>query len=379
MNDIAPDPIDTLLRRIAAEQTADAPVPHHWDEVGDLHTSTQRATGSTAATSRRPFVLGLAAALVAVLIGGLVLATRDGGDEIPAAPVTYPVPLTEVGEIPDRAWIVSSVMPVDSEYTYALRTSTSRSVSYGDRSNPERHRIVITDGDLATDADEVVRIGSRDWYVHADPDTWSAVTRVGDQLVIVTGDREFALIGRDFLQGLSVVGTSDLPAPPLDPDSEHDLVAEFRTDPFDLEMSVSSSNGIYCIEAGDDEGRSVGCGTPIDVSGPVANVVTGDTVSSSFGVDRTRVLLTGVTSTDVATVIVEFVDGSTVDVTPTDLSGSYDVRFWIAAAEIAITELDPEPGTPEMELTAGDLISAVRAVDADGNVLQTSLPWVAAG
>lgn len=368
------DPVEALLRRVAAEQIADAPAPRGWSTLSDRRVDARDS-------NRRPIVLAIAASLIAVLIGGLVLVTRHGDDEVPAAPPTSPTTsppmLSEVGLLSDDAWVVLGLLPEGDEYTYAMRNGEERTVNYGDRTDPEQHRISIVRRELDTGADQVLAVDGRDWYVEEDPTGWSAMAVVGDRVVQVLGNREFFEgAGGDVIRNLRVVSTADLPFPPLDPEGPMTPVAGFEADGFDVEMRANGSNGYFCTALVEGEGSSVGCGQPVDVSGPIANVVTSGSVSTLYGVTTTRFLLGGIASPDVATVEVELVDGRTVSAVPTDSSGTFDVRFWVVGGEVDLTAPGgSEAATSELE----DLIVDIRSLDADGTLLTTSIPWVATG
>jgi hypothetical protein len=75
----------------------------------------------------------------------------------------------------------------------------------------------------------------------------------------------------------------------------------------------------------------------------------------------------GSATRDVATVDVEFADGTVITADATDLSGTFAKRFWIAAAAVA-TGSDQTPADTQ------EAVVEVRAYDIDRNLLGTATP-----
>ena len=130
-------------------------------------------------------------------------------------------------------------------------------------------------------------------------------------------------------------------------------------------LAAQESNGFWCLTVRSDTDDSGGCGIPIDPSAPITIDV--GQASSSNGGDDVRAVRAGTVTAQAARVDVEFVDGTIVSVTPTDLSGDFDRNFWIASASVGMGSQSGEPENPEP-------VAEVSTYDIEGRLLDALKP-----
>ena len=87
--------------------------------------------------------------------------------------------------------------------------------------------------------------------------------------------------------------------------------------------------------------------------------------SHADGSSEIEVINAGVAIPTVERVEVEFIDGTVVEATPTDLSGAFDVEFWIVGATITLDD-------PDQAWSIVSTVTEIRAFDADGIQIATT-------
>ncbi len=132
-----------------------------------------------------------------------------------------------------------------------------------------------------------------------------------------------------------MVPTERLPFPPLGDRAVGVEVASFDLDGVIQSFVVQESNGYWCtwIVSG-PAGESGGCGATIDTS--AALTIEAGYSMVAEGADTAEVVSAGTVSAESARVEVEFGDGIVVEVIPTDFSGRFDHKFWIAGSSVAV-------------------------------------------
>lgn len=359
----APAPIDPPPSVVSAVRTAD--VPRH----------------------RLPISTIAAAGIALAGLGGLVALAGRGDDETPAVvPVTTPPttvpsgprPLSEVDTLAPTDWVITTAIPEGYEYQYAIRRFrfgrsgdtevASRQIRYGEPVADGTGAVLqITIDDPPDGAAETITIAGTDWQINR-PGLryWNATREIGETTITVSGRGE---IDEAALAGLQVVDEDDLPFEPLGDPDDAVVVAqtEFAGETFSVEIERSGS--YQCEYVSSESGMSGGCGGRVDpgavitASGGTAN----DPGSRPGTVDAVQ---SGSVTADAAIVEVEFADGTVVRVEPTDLSGTFEERFWIAGATISNESQTILPVSEET-------LAAVRAFDAAGNLLGTAVPeWL---
>lgn len=299
------------------------------------------------------------AAAVLLLVVGLGLLTRRG-DDPRSTVVDRPATLLSVAdEIGDDEWVIAGLLPAGVAWMYASVSTDSppsigdRSVLYGnERASGTFERMRISIGTPpAPEGAETVTIAGTDWKVDTPASgPWTATRQVGTTSVSISDSGPFEQEDRDVIAGLVVVPVEELPFSPLGDVADALEVARFESNGIVAVFSAQESNGYWCTWV---EG-SGGCGRGIDASAAVTIEAGSATVAA--GAATAEVIMAGTVSADSARVEVEFGEGVVIEVTPTDLSGRFDRKFWVAGA------VTPADRRPPVE---------VRAYDADDRLLGT--------
>lgn len=318
-----------------------------------------------------------AAMLVVVGIGGLVLTTSTT-DEEPAStsplkseqstPVAAdPTNLATVTQIAMDEWLIPSNPPADTGFLFAdlAQPAGSRTVRYGYEDGTTTLTITIDTQLLDEVTGTTLNVDGVDWNLTKQPESWDATRRVGDSVVRVSSSSLDSAEREGVLADLHLVETADLPLEPLDLDmvqNDGRDVASFTISNETLTMRVTSQNNHYCVQRYIGAAAAGGCGDRLD---PATDLASGLQQGSATSDDAQALILeaAGIVAPDVTRIEVDFINGETVTTTPTDHSGTFAARFWIAGARM---ELDGN-----QNLSVPYAISEVRGFDSDGNLLYT--------
>lgn len=368
-NDTTPSAVQ--MRQLVADLIDESPMPTPWDDIGTIAVNPAR---NPQPRRRRPVLVGaIAASIVGLLIVGLVAMNRaepsGTAHQSTAAPASSnSSALADADDLSSSQWVVAATLPAAMSYQYATVGSVldaERQIVYQSSNDASQLAISIGSG-LKTPSGETTLLGDRTWIVSDADGRWVATRGLESATVSVSGAGQFNADARTILQGLSVVAQSDLPFAPLGIDSELLNVAEYRVDGVVLTLAAQEVNGYYCIWTLDDsEGRGGGCGyrfDPTDIASPADLAVGADAVGGS---STAQVHAGGIVSAAVARVDVEFANGDTVSVNPTDLSGQLDTRFWIAAISVPYTNEDSLAGFDHP-------VREVRAYNTSGELIATT-------
>ncbi len=362
-----PTDLDTRLSAHFAEVATRLSLPETTlDEVlaDAARTPSPIADRAIGAGPTAPFRWAAVAAAGLLVVGAVAVIARRG-DESGGVAVDRPSALlAAVDEIAPDEWVIAGPLPPGVVYMYALGVdgdaSDDRSVAYGNERASgtfERIRISIDDRPAPVVA-EVVEVAGTEWLVDASASgRWTATRRLGTTNVTISDSGPFDGEARRIVAGLVVVPVDELPHEPLGESASAVDVARFDLDGVVQSFAVQESNRYWCTWVRSVEGESGGCGTAFDDAAAVT--VGGGFSEVADGADTAEVVRAGTVSTDSARVELEFGDGTVVEATPTDLSGRFDRKFWIAGA---IVRAD------------GRSVVAVRSFDADGRLLGVATP-----
>lgn len=333
-------------------------------------------------------------AAVAVALAGLggLFALAGRGDDAPAiVPVTTsatappttvasgPRPLSEVEALAPTDWVITTAIPDGYEYLYAMHDPrparfddtdpTWRRVVYGEPvADATRPELFISIDDPPDGPAETVTIAGSDWQINR-PGLrwWNATQTIGESTVTISSRGE---IDEAALAGLQVVDGAGLPFPPFGNADDALVVARAQFGGAMNEWAVQRSGSYQCdwvLDSGATGGGiGGGCASRADPSAVVTINLRSD-FDPGPRPGTIETLRGGSVTPEAATVEVEFADGTTVRVEPTDLSGTFDVRFWLVAA---ILSDESRTGVPVSQET----LAAVRAYDVDGDLLGTAVP-----
>ena len=333
----------------------------------------QHGVAPARARSGRRGWVGVAAAvmlvgLVGVLIG--VVANRQPSGTADPAPVTPPTPLSQTDELNASEWVVATVLPDGVEYLYPLAGGggTSNTIWYGTRRpGSASEQLAVTSGlqePLGTG--EMIDIDGDIWTVSAlGIDGWNAARPVGTDVVSVRGRGGFDDTARAVLAGLAVVPESALPSEPLGPPERAVEVATTELHGQRYSLAIQESNGFACTRVSSTDGSAGGCGSLIDSSTPIE--ITGGSSTEVEDSNIIEVASGGTVTKNATRVDVEFVDGTVVSATPSDLSGRFDQNFWIVAANVG-------PDTTTGRVPTQQAVEEARAYGADGQLIATATP-----
>jgi hypothetical protein len=353
----------------------------HAPDIGPTPSAGVVNLDPTVSDRGRRWLAVAAAAVLVVGVAGLVAfagrdASRSPADE---ATVTSPPPdsgagrpLSSMDQLASSDWVVATVLPDGLEYLYARRDSPalgpdrqSRAIAYGvprGDGTDEELWVEIGRANVGT-PDESFTVGEVVWSIERPEDSWwSASTRVGGTDLNVRGSGTFEQV----LAGLTVVDDSNLPFTPLGGPDDAVVVARTNVDGDIYTYSIQESGRYKCDWVTSQDGASGGCGSLVQ---PDADVTIDAGVTTEPGalpgtVDAVR---SGSVTAATASVEVVFADGTTVTVEPTDLSGTFDILFWIAAATIST---DSQTGLPVTQ----ESVAEVRAYDREGILIGTTIP-----
>lgn len=343
-NDATPTAVQ--MRQLVADLIDESPMPTPWDDIGTDAVSSAR---DLQPHRRRPVLVGaIAASMVGLLIVGLVAMNRSQPSDTASQETVSPGSgaLADADDLSSSEWVVIGAPSAEMSYQYSMVGSVldgSRRTVYGS-SNEGSGLTIVVGPHVETLVGETIIVDGRTWFVSDTDGGWTAAREVGSTTVSVSGFGQFDTDARTVLGKLSVVAQVDLPFAPLGVDSELVDVAVYQVDGTVLTLAAQEANGYYCIWTLDADGRGGSCGyrfDPAEVVSP-ADLVVG--VNAPNGASSAQVHAGGIVSADVARVEVEFANGETVSVNPTDLSGQLDTRFWIAAIAVPYSDEDSLAG-----------------------------------
>jgi hypothetical protein len=355
------------------------------DPVRDEPVFTPLRAGGRRRARRRWWAVSAAASVFALVVGLVLIAGRDTADDAisSTAPTLKGRSLGDVDGIETDEWVYPSVVPDGVEYAYPSRDVVphpARSIRFVSESDLVGYVVTVHPGeaDLSLDgpSSEPVEVEShtteeldgRVWEIVTIEDVWLATRHLDSTSVRVSGPAEFDGSARTFIEGLVVISEADLPSPPLGFDGEFVEVARYDSgDGLAAAVRVTESNSYFCMKIYDGfgGGGGGGCGKSVP-SGGVLSGINASTGPAS-GREGVRIDAGGIARADVARIEVEFVDGTVVTTTPTDLSEQFDVGFWVVAAISAIDNRKPDPPWSGVNT----LLAEVRAYDAAGDLLDT--------
>ncbi len=373
--------LDHAIRSVTADIVAVTP-PR---EAGPVHKVTKQSSHS----SRRWIAAAAGLLLFAGVAGLLAIGNRDSTSEPASVPTLEPdeadpVPTLERDE-PDTVeinrglgaeleidpdeWVVPSDLSKTGQLQYAAIEPGPgvRTVHYGPIGEPAT--LDITIDTFSTDSNGTpVDVNGIEWKETDEPGFWNAERRIGDADIRVSSGKLDVEQGRQILSGLTVIASEELQSEPMDSnvllDDQTSPVATYTTDDQTFTMRAAQQNGYYCTFTNDGTGGGGGgCGQLFDPATSWAS----PGIAGIGHEDNTNVVTveaSGIVATDVATIEIDFINDTTVTVTPTDLIGTFPVRFWIAGATI-----DLEPGQDPTRINSGFV--QVRGLDDDANVLYT--------
>jgi hypothetical protein len=215
-------------------------------------------------------------------------------------------------------------------------------------------------------SDESFTVGDVVWSIdRPDAGWWSASASVGGTDLNVRGSGNVEQV----LAGLTVVDENNLPFTPLGSPDDAVVVARTNLDDELYTYSVEESGRYKCDWVTSPTGTSNGCGSLMQADADVT-IDAGTTTDPGAMTGTVDAVRGGSVSAAAASVEVVFADGTTVTVEPTDLSGTFDRLFWIAASTIST---DSQTGLPVTE----ESVAEVRAYDVAGNLIGTAVPpWL---
>ena len=321
----------------------------------------------------------MVAAAVVLFVGAVgLIAIRQRDEPASEAPPTAtviaaPRPFGEVDELSPTDWVTATVLPDGVDWLYANRRdygerADNRAVAYGQRVSDETgEQLWIEIGaQPAPSTSSAFDVDGTEWKVNdLGGGWWSATRQVGDTTVNVRGQGD---LDAALLAGLVVVDESELPHVPLGGFDDAIEVAQAALGDVVFTYAVQESNDFYCHWVSDGAGRSGGCGGLIEPDTVIT--IDGGSTEQLVGADTVTAVRAGTVSVDAVRVEVDFADGTTLAVEPTDLSDGFDRQFWVAAATIGT---DSKIGVPVTEEVVGE----VRAYDASDALIGTARPaWV---
>jgi hypothetical protein len=336
----------------------------------------------------------LVAASVAVLVGagGLIWATNSrmqppapaatpvdisglpdptaasGNSSVPTSIAVAPQPLSSIERLEPSDWVIAPTPPPGTEFVLARRDGAEpdiiQIVAYGlpggDGSNFEL--IIEIDRPPSPATGDTITVGGATWAINqADPGWWNVSRSVGESDVDVRGTGK---IDESLLASLVVVDDAGLALAPLG--NQDDAVIVARTNVGDETYTYAAQEAgrhgcHWLMTSGVGGGHRCGPIPQDDVVTIVATQALEDPTDSKLAIAW------GSATRDVATVDVEFADGTVITADATDLSGTFAKRFWIAAAAVA-TGSDQTPADTQ------EAVVEVRAYDIDRNLLGTATP-----
>jgi hypothetical protein len=329
----------------------------------------------------------LAVAAAAVLVVGLVGLVAFAGRTTPRSPADEPTatspppdsgpgrPLSSTDQLALSDWVFATALPDGLEFLYARRNSLapdpdqhSRTIAYGvPRGDGTDEELWVEMGrPHRGTSDESFTAGGVVWSIdRADSSRWSASASVDGTALNVRGSGNVERV----LAGLTVVDESNLPSTPLGSPEDAAVVARTSLDGELYTYSVQESGRYKCDWVTSQSGGTGGCGSIVQADANVT-IDAGATTDPGALPDTVDTVRGGSVSAAAASVEVVFADGTTVTVEPTDLSGTFDKLFWIAASTIST---DSQTGLPVTE----EAVAEVRAYDAAGNLIGTAVPpWL---
>lgn len=369
---------------------------HHYEAVADQLELPERTIDDVLSRSDQPTVdtvsrrsRGLMVAAGFVLVASAVglIAVRQADESAPATqPTTSQAApartLVDATDLADSDWVTATVLAEDSEWLWAHRRwfgeepANNRVIAYGQRVDDgtgERLWIEIGPAESAPPVPTIdaavsfIDIDGTEWGIDTpSPDWWSATRRVGRSYVNVRGQGE---IDRTILAGLVVMDETELPFVPFGGPSDAFEVARTTLGENVYSYSAQESNDYYCNWVRDGtSGLTGGCAQLIEPNAVIT--IGGGSTEQQADADDVTAVRAGSVSADVELVEVDFANGTTLTVEPTDLSGQFDRRFWIVAATIGT---ESQLGIPITDETVGE----ARAYDTNGNLVGTIRPpWV---
>lgn len=327
--------------------------------------------------SSRWLVGAAAAAVVALGVGGLVVADRQLADPAPAqqpnstesatpAPTLQPLSSTERLEPSD--WVIAPTPPPGTEFVLARRDGAEPDIiqilAYGppDGDGSDFELIIEIDRPRRPSTGDTITVGGATWAINqADPGWWNVSRSVGESVVEVRGTGN---IDESLLASLVVVDDAGLPLAPLG--NRDDAVIVARTNVGDVTYTYAAQEAgrhgcHWLMTSGVGGGHRCGPIPQDDVVTIVATQALEDPTDSNLAIAW------GSATRDAATVDVEFADGTVITAAATDLSGTFARRFWIAPAAVA-TGSDQTPADTQ------EVVVEVRAYDIDRNLMGTATP-----
>ena len=379
MNDLIDrDHRDDDIRALLGQARDEAPLPVSWNEVLGRH--------DRVGSKRRLGTLAVAAAVAAAGLLGLVVALqlRDDAGEVPAdvpdgtsvdgASVTTIGAVDEVDRLADLGpddWVVPTDLPDGYDVVLAFDPDRrlSRSLTIGGEDVFDVYLIVseLSEGSDELPAGETIVVGGVTWSLRTflDEDTGVSATdlqrRAGDQLVRLSSSGAAEVVVA-IAEGLESVADDEFDVPVLGSDGEFTEVAEQDG----ATVSVIGVEGYYCVRVDSAAGGGIGCGATAKSVAPISSGIT----SRSGELSVTG----GVAGGDVARIEFLRPRGVSVVVEPTDLSGQFDDRFWVAEGPLtgdqAIVTFDDGttrlvesilPGGQWMIVDGGDVVDTSQA------------------
>lgn len=277
-----------------------------------------------------------------------------------------------MSEIRPDDWIVANAPAETGELQYVVVESGigQRIAHYGpigDRSNLD----IAIDTSSTSVSGTLVDVKGVEWSETDEPGFWSAERRIGDAAIRVSSSTLDAELGRQILLGLTLVPTLELPIEPIDVgvlvDARTAPVATYSTEDRTFTMRAAQQNGYYCTFTDDGTGGGgSSCGEFFD---PTTSWASPGTQGYGHDEDTNEVTVeaSGIVAPDVVVVEIDFINDTTVTLSPTDLTGTFASQFWTAGATI---ELDPGQD-PYSILSA---VIEIRSLDDVGSVLYTQTP-----
>lgn len=306
--------------------------------------------------------------LVGVLIGVVAITERPSDTADAPPPAHAPIPLGQTESLNESDWVIATVLPDGVEFLYPLAAEggPNKTVWYGTRradGTSEQLRVsAAMEEPLGTG--EQVDVDGVAWTVsESGTGGWNATRPVGTHFVSVNAPGAFDATARSVLEGLVVVPVSALPSPPLGP---RDQAVEVATTEFDgdrYSLAVQESNGYACTWVSSTAGSSGSCGVLVGPSALLA--ITEGSGSRTDNSDVIGVAVGGAVTKDATRVEVEFIDGTIVSATPSDLSSQFDQYFWIVAADVG-------PDVVTGRTAIGQAVKQARAYTADGQLIATA-------
>jgi hypothetical protein len=273
----------------------------------------------------------------------------------PSVPDFDAVAAPDPGQLTSDSWLLPTWLPDDYELVYAISADaglnrSTRTLNY-ENSTGDSIGLTVT----ATPAEQP----PQPWTRQAIENGYEASAHSASSWATIHASHIDATDFNRLIAETRVGTIEDVPDDLLitypNP-APGDPVATYDADGVTVALYADGINGYYCLQG------AIGvCPQTI----PDGEIMTSHGGGASAGVTGSTTVTstaTGIVSSIVDRVEVEFIDGQRISVQPTDLTGRYDERFWIVTIDIELDE-------PQQFGDTTDTVRTVTAYDRNGTIL----------